>query len=168
MLLKLPNAAWREIFERSVFDGDKRLLYYLVSVPDSHRTLGQSGPHDAILLPLFAVRFSAVRTKVCADSPRSTQPMCLGSAWGQSEWQDISSTEVRARIPTPLHLYCGAIWTKLEVWVLPCMSGCVFGICENLLSTYLFPHSQGTKLLLRIQVQVSTVESVCLCIFLQH
>lgn len=57
-----------------------------------------------ILLPLFAVRFLEVRTEVYADSPSSTQPMCLGSAWGQSEWQGISSTEVRAGTLTPLHL----------------------------------------------------------------
>lgn len=47
------------------------------------------------------------------------------------------------------------------------MSGCVTEICENLsLPTEL---GDRLELLLRIhQVQESTAESMCLCIFLQH
>lgn len=119
MLLKLPNNAWKvqrgPLKERSLKKTPTSfiLLDVLVSLPDTHSTLGQSGPHDAIPFPLYTVRqFSAVRTQVCASSPRSTQLVCLVPAWGQSKWQDFSVTEVRARAHPSLHMFNSVLYPQ--------------------------------------------------------
>lgn len=109
MLLKLPNNAWKVqrglLKERSLKETPNSfiLLDVLVSLPDTHRTLGQSRPCGAIPPPLYIVRqFSAVRTQVCAGPLRNTELVCLVTAWGQSKDRMLASLRSG---PVHLHVY---------------------------------------------------------------
>lgn len=177
MLLKLPNNDWKIqrglLKQMSLKETSTSfvLLDVLLSLPDIHRTLGQSGPHDAIPLPLYGVRqFSEVRAKVCVSSPRRTQLVCLVLEWGQSKGQDISTGESG---PGHLHLYtCSSLLyaqrkRKKEcspIYLVVCSLKFV-RFCYQSISPYT---GRGhTELLLRMhQFQALSAESMCLCVFL--